>query len=137
MRQQIEAVIQGARTARELGRIGEARNGYEKAASLARAAGESALLAHSLRHMSELDRKSQNTLAALNAGQEAVALYRAMPDALPLDLANALRVAALAIESHAKSADAAGIWREARELYAGIGVAAGVAECDEHLKQFE
>lgn len=49
----------------------------------------------------------------------------------PLDLANALRLAAHAREATGGVATAA--WREARLLYAQSDVAAGVAECDRHL----
>jgi len=50
-----------------------------------------------------------------------------------LDLANALRVLALAQESLGQLAKADGSWREARSLYEAVGVLPGVHECDEHI----
>jgi hypothetical protein len=51
----------------------------------------------------------------------------------PLDLANALRVTALAFEALARRAEAVARWRRARELYAALGVLEGVTECDDYL----
>ncbi len=92
MIEQIASLMRAAGEARTAGRTAEARNGYDKAAGLAREAREHMLLAHALRHVSELDRESGEPAAAWNAGSEAVALYRADPQASRLDLANALRV---------------------------------------------
>lgn len=51
----------------------------------------------------------------------------------PLDLANALRVTALAMEASMKPGDATSLWREAGMLYAEAGVGEGVAECERCL----
>lgn len=97
-----------------------------------RAAGDDAGLAYELRHLA---------MAALDAGLieeaeaaavEAVAIYRRRGDA-PLDLANALRLVALSGEEGRGMGGGEAAWREARTLYAALGVDAGVEECDGHL----
>lgn len=133
MREQIEEIIRDAREQRSVGRVTAARSGYGRAADLARAAHEHGLLAHALRHLSELDRLGGDHAAALIAGSEAVALYRENPDAAQLDLANALRVSALALDALGRPHDAGSVWREARNLYAQLDVTEGVAECDSQL----
>lgn len=87
-------------------------------------------LAYVLRHLSDLERVAGTAMRAHAAADEAVMLLRAEPSSL--DLANALRLRALA-------ADAAGLeagpdWAEARDLYAGLEVPGGVAECELHLR---
>src|ERR1700745_2638432 len=86
-----------AHQARKQGRLGEAARYYASAAAMARVAGEHDGLAHALRHVSDLARERGDGPLALEAGEEAVALYRA--GASPLNLANALRVHALALQT--------------------------------------
>jgi hypothetical protein len=57
-----------------------------------------------------------------------VRLYRAADPWSALDLANALRVAALNSEREAHAA-----WREAEKLYAVENINEGVEECTAHL----
>jgi hypothetical protein len=129
----IAAMLQEARLARTQGRLDEAARRYAQAADLSRASREPLLLAHALRHVSDIARECGNTTLALQAGEEAVALYRAA-DSSPLDLANALRANALALQALHASAAARALWEQARPLYLAQGVQAGVAECDRHLR---
>jgi hypothetical protein len=126
-------MIEEARQARDAGRSGEARLAYADAAELARSEQDGDLRAHALRHVSDLAREHGETGQALTAAEEAVALYRAMPHCRPLDLANALRLNALAPDDFARGYEAALRWGEARDLYASEQVQAGVEECDRHL----
>ena len=135
MQDRIRQAISAAREARASGDVRTARNAYARAADLARSAGERGLLAHALRHISELARESGDLTQALSAGKEAVALYRAEPNAKSLDLANALRVNALALGASEPPSDPAYLWREARELHVNLGIEDAVAECDEHLAE--
>ena len=72
--------------------------------------------------------------AAASHIEEAIRLYRgfALEDdaSASLDLANALRVAALNNERQAHAH-----WREAASLYASGDIAAGVDESQHHLQQ--
>lgn len=129
----IEARLADARALRTDGQADRAAAAYREAADLARQGGQSQLRAHALRHLSELARDAGDRDAALASGREALSLYRADPAAPPLDLANALRVTALALDLLGQADEAVPLWREARGLYAGLGIEAGVAECDAHL----
>jgi hypothetical protein len=64
-----------------------------------------------------------------------VAVYRQHDGDASLDLANALRVLALAHEALGQSPAAAASLREARSLYMAVGVLPGVHECDQHIAQ--
>lgn len=105
MTEAIETLLAEARRARGEGRASDSRNAY------ARAAG----------HASE----------ALAHAEQAASVYRAKGP--PLDLANALRLKALALDDLRRPDQAAAVWIEARDLYAAEGVAAGVAECEARL----
>jgi hypothetical protein len=129
MKDQIEQVLQDARRLRADGRAGEAETAYLDARRLARAAKEEAALAHALRHLSDLARERGAAGEAWANASEAEQLYRGRGDRL--GLANAVRLQAL---SAASEEEARTCWQEARGLYAELGVAAGVAECDARLR---
>ena len=65
--------------------------------------------------------------------EQAAALYAANGQGASLDMANALRLKALALDSLRRTQPALAAWRAARDLYAGADVGAGVAECDARL----
>lgn len=129
----IEAMLAQARALRTSGRTDAAAVAYRDAAALARATDAPLALAHALRHVSDLARDAGRADEALVCGSEALALYRAHAAPQPLDLANALRVTALALDGMQQRDEAVLLWREARSLYAGLGIDAGVAECEAHL----
>ena len=129
----IEALLAQARALRTAGQVDAAATAYRDAATLARAADAPLGLAHALRHLSDLAREAGRDDEALATGSEALALYRAQAAPQPLDLANALRVKALALDLNDQHDAAVSLWREARGLYAGLGISAGVAECEQHL----
>lgn len=115
------------------GRLREALTGYQRAAALARAANDLGQLAHAQRHVGDLQRELGERSLAESAAAEAVTLYRHSGSGVSLDLANALRVLALAHESLGQLSEADRSWREARPLYEAVGVLPGVHECDEHI----
>lgn len=129
----IEEAVHDARQARTAGDLAAADIGYSRAADLARIEGDQASLAHALRHLSDISRESGSLERALATGREAVCVYRAYGGASPVDLANAMRLNALALERLGRSEEAAPLWREARRLYQLGNVPAGVEECDSHL----
>ena len=83
--------------------------------------------------MSDLARERGSVAEALSSAAEAVAIYRSQPEVRPLDLANALRLNALALDDGGRAAEARPLWEEARDLYATAGVTAGVQEADARL----
>jgi tetratricopeptide (TPR) repeat protein len=124
----IELALEDARRERTQGRPEEAERAYVRAAELARLAGNELLLGHALRHMSDLARERGSTVEAWEHASQAVALYRRSGE--KLGLANAIRLQALSSREPEK---AAAYWREARDLYSSLDVAAGVSECDRHI----
>jgi tetratricopeptide (TPR) repeat protein len=122
-----------ARADRNAGRRDEAEHAYGAAASQARTENEPLALAHAQRHVSDLARERGSIDEALSAAAEAVAIYRAQSGSRPLDLANALRLNALALDAADRREEAAALWQEARGLYSSLGVTAGVDEADLRL----
>ena len=123
-----EALLGVAQSRRDQGdRVGASIN-YAEAITLLRGGSDSAQLAFALRHAADI----RSELGEYGAGSaqidEAVRLYRTLDPPASLDLANALRVAALNNEREAQAA-----WREAEMLYANEHVDAGVEECTKHL----
>ena len=133
MSEAIEAHLTTAREAAAEGRAGDARNSYARAAALSRESGAPLLQAHALRHLSDLDREADHLEQALAHAEQAAALYRANGQAASLDMANALRLKALALDGLRRPEPARIIWTAARDLYLDAGVAAGVAECEARL----
>ena len=133
MTEAIEAHLILAREAAAQGRAGDARNSWARAAALSRESGEPVLQAHALRHLSDLDRAADHLEQALAHAEQAAALYSAHGQGASLDMANALRLKALALDSLRRADPAQAVWKAARELYAGADVEAGVADCDARL----
>jgi hypothetical protein len=133
MSQALDQALETARTLRKGGDAAGSEEAYARAATLARAEGDDARLAHALRHVADLARERGAFGESLSAAREALAFYRAAPAGRPLDLANALRLEALALGALGLEGEADAAWREARDLYACEQVAAGVEECDRHL----
>lgn len=136
----IQDHLTAARLAFAEGRTAEARDGYARAAALSRETGRRDLHAHALRHLSDINRLEGNPDQALAHAEQAAAILRALGGAGGgagegrLDLANALRLKALALDDLRRTAQADAAWTQARDLYAADGVAAGVAECEARLE---
>lgn len=128
----IDKAFRDGRSARNEGRLAEAVQHYERAASLARSSRDEHSLAHALRHISDMVRERGEVARALEAAEEAVSLYRSNSGTV-LELANALRVNALALQAAGKPDAAVPLWVEARHLYDDADVRAGVEECNHHL----
>ena len=127
----IDWLMAEAQTLRERGERDTARALYDEALDKARAAAETEGLAKVLRHVSDLDRETGRLEAALAAAEEAATLYGVLGREHRLDLANALRLTALALEALGRPALQP--WREAGDLYAELDIAAGLAEAGRHL----
>ena len=89
--------------------------------------------AHAVRHAGELALAAGETAAAGDHFRTALDHYRLDPETKPLDLANALRGAALHAVAIDDTTRAEALWREARGIYADLSIAAGVAEADAAL----
>ena len=101
---------------------------YRLAVAHLRRGDEPLKLAHAVRHLGDAYRRTGRAADAAPCYAEALAIYRAQPDARPLDLANAIRSSA-ALEGDVGHADAAQrLWHEAHALYVACNVQAGVAE---------
>jgi tetratricopeptide (TPR) repeat protein len=135
MTESVEDLIERAYALRRNGDPAGAEAAYASAAGLARSAGDAPGLAHALRHVSDLARERGRPAEGLEAAREAAELYRSSAGARPLDLANALRLQALALEALGQGGESRPLWEEAGSLYRQSGVAVAVAECDRHLRR--
>lgn len=124
-----------AQLERDGGRPGKAVEFLAEAVQLAQEAGDLRLQAHTLRHYAEALMETEHLEIAAPVFSEALELYRGLPDVSSLELANALRPAALLYELLAQHGEAQNLWREARELYARSELKAGVVECDKGLSR--
>jgi tetratricopeptide (TPR) repeat protein len=129
----IDKALEDGRSARNQGDLAGAVRHYEGAVALARAAQEEHALAHALRHIADIVRECGEAERALRASEEAVSLYRRNGWSW-LELANALRVNALALLAAGRPEAAVPLWTEARRLYRDVNVPAGVEECDRYLR---
>ncbi|MEA3062304.1 MAG: hypothetical protein QOJ94_2085 [Sphingomonadales bacterium] len=130
MPESVEKLIAQAYALRRAGDAVAAEAAYSSAARLARSTGDAPGLAHALRHVSDLARERDAPAGALAAAREAADLYRSDAAAKPLDLANSLRLQALALEALGRRAESLPLWEEAAILYGQAGVAVAVAECE-------
>lgn len=135
MTEAIQTQLEIARQAAAADDLVTARNGYAKAAALARETNQPLLRAFALRHLSDIDRNADRPDAALAHAEQALALYRRHGENASLDAANALRLMALALEGLRRAPAAAKAWGEARALYVALGIDAGVEESDVHLAE--
>ena len=92
-------------------------------------------LAHAVRHLGDALRRSDRLDECEKCYAEALEIYRAHPEVGALELANALRGAALLEEKLARRDRAIVLWQEAKTLYETAGVAKGVDEASRHLNE--
>jgi tetratricopeptide (TPR) repeat protein len=111
----------------------EALRLYGEAETLYRTAKAWLKLAHTVRHIADICREKGLLKIAEPAYQEALEIYRAHKETLPLDLANTIRGLALLKEALGEKQEAKALWEEAGKLYASANVEAGVKECDRRL----
>ncbi|MFN3668041.1 MAG: hypothetical protein ACK4VY_01915 [Brevundimonas sp.] len=130
----IQTHLTTAREAMAEGRTLDARTSYARAAALSRESGAPLLQAHALRHLSDIDRGTDQLEQALAHAEQAAALYRSNGQGASVDMANALRLTALALDALGRPVPAAAAWTAARDLYADAGIAAGVTECERRLE---
>ena len=110
---------------------------YEEAAAIYRAAGDVLDWAHTVRHIGDILRNMGRKDLAEPYFRTALDLYRGDAKTAPLDLANTLRGYALLMDDNGESVRAKPLWQEARDLYAAVGVDAGVKESSRRLALLE
>ncbi len=108
--------------------FGAALGAYEEGTALAREDSDSFLLAHTIRHLGDILRKLDRPKDAESCYTEALTLYRSNPNPPLLDLANAIRGMAILKDSMGESSESLLLWEEAHQIYASLGVQAGVVE---------
>ena len=139
LRQQSSPLALGS-ALRELGEAERAIHGpdagaaaYEEAVEILRQANAPLRLAHTVRHLGDIYRHAHGYDRARQCYDEALSLYRDSPDSRPLDVANALRGAALLHEKMGEFRQAQQLWEEARALYREVNVDVAVQEASQHL----
>ncbi len=121
-----------AKSARRQGRLSDATALYEEAAQSFQAEQQPARWAHALRHAAEMAVRSGDAATGLREARAVIEHYRSSHPT-ELEMANALRVLALAEAAAGERDHACTHWSEARELYATVGVPDGVAEADRRV----
>lgn len=107
---------------------------YGLAIALARESDDANALAQRLRHVGDIAVEQGNFARAEQCYDEAGPLFDAL-EVGPLTSANFLRSVALLREKQGANAAAAGLWSDARSLYAEAGIDAGVEESDRRLRR--
>lgn len=90
-------------------------------------------IAHSTRHIADLQRHLGHRNDSELNYQKAIDIYRTSSDVSKLDLANALRGYGLLLENLGKIDDAIGVWEDVKELYSTCDIQAGVDEARDRL----
>src|ERR1700742_1550330 len=110
---------------------------YEEAIAILRHEPQPLLFAHTIRHLGDIYRHHGNTDRSARCYGEALALYREPIDPPALDVANALRGAALLKEATGARTDAIALWNEAKDLYLHENADAGATEAARHIRLLE
>ena len=142
-RQSAAAYAQAAQTSRNAGDFHDALIQQRRAVALLRDVGDEAALAHAIRHVADILVAAGRAPEAAEPITEMLILYRGRADAPPLDIANALRSAAVHAEAIGDNETARAFWIQARERYAALDALfeqltgspgnPGVAEADARL----
>lgn len=128
------ALTHTAQIARDTGNLDWAIHDQQEAIALFRKAGAGDRLAHALRHVAEMFLEQQQLDHATGSMREALDLYRADIEAPVLDVANAMRAAALIAEALDERDAARHFWTQAQNLYVeATGAESGVSEADRRL----
>ena len=103
---------------------------YEEAAAIERTLADPLRIAHTIRHLGDMH--SDSTIAEPYF-VEALQIYRAHPEANPLDVANALAGYARLKAKTGPNDQALALFIETRDCYATLEIQAGVDECNRRI----
>lgn len=101
---------------------------YEEAIAILRSLDAPLKLAHTVRHLGDIHRHAGDLELAKRCYDEALGLYGEHPEAPALDVANALRAAALLAETLGDRPQALQHWQAAKGRYEEANVTAGAEE---------
>lgn len=132
MNDAFEIAVKLALQAREVGDLQAACTQYEVASALCEINQDEYRRAFALRHVADLQLGLGHLDEALDAALRAETIYRAGIGG-PLDLANSLRLVALAFTALGDRSKALAYWRQAMIIYVELKIADGVAECQAHI----
>ncbi len=116
----IAAQLMAARDARAVGDWTTALEHQGMAIDQLRAGTNPLAFAHALRHRADMLIESGHAAEAETDCAQALWFYAQVPDAPPLDIANAVRCAACQAEGVGDVAGAIDLWRDARTRYAQL-----------------
>ncbi len=119
-RQQATSYAAAAQQARNAGDFYDALLQQRRAVTLLREVGDRAALAHAIRHLADILVADSQAGEASESITEMLTLYRTAPDAQPLDIANAMRSAAVHAEAIGDNETARAFWIQARERYGAL-----------------
>jgi tetratricopeptide (TPR) repeat protein len=119
-RQQAAIYAAAAQQSRNAGDFYDALLQQRRAVTLLRDIGDPAALAHAIRHLADILVADGQAREAAESITEMLTLYRATPDAQPLDIANAMRSAAVHAEAIGDNETARAFWIQARDRYAAL-----------------
>lgn len=119
-RQQARSYAAAAQQARNARDFYEALLQQRRAVTLFREVEDRAALAHAIRHLADILVANGQAGEASESITEMLTLYRTAPDAQPLDIANAMRSAAVHAEAIGDNETARAFWIQARERYAAL-----------------
>jgi len=91
-------------------------------------------IAHSLRHVADLQREIGQDADSERNYREVIDIYRTNPKLNLGNLANALRGFALVLEQRDRIKEAIPVWEETKDLYQKCGIQAGVDEAEGKLE---
>jgi tetratricopeptide (TPR) repeat protein len=113
---------------RDMGHREVALQLYEEAVAIYRNEDDALALAHTIRHVADIQQDLGYVELAEPHNREALAIYRANQEASRLELANAIRGLAMLTFETGKRDEAKLLWKEAGDLYAAENVEAGIQE---------
>lgn len=117
---EIAALLRTARAARDVGDLAAAIDHQSVAIERLRAGTNPLALAHALRHRADMLIDAGRADEAEPDCAQALWFYAQVPEAPPLDIANAVRCAACQAEAVGDVAGAIEMWRDARTRYAKL-----------------
>lgn len=94
-------------------------------------------IAHAIRHVADLQSQLGRTKEAVENYEKAIKTYRSPESNSDMDLANALRGYAIALEKSGEKKDALKTWKEVKGLYGKYDIQEGVDEASHSIQKIK